>query len=77
MQQEAQAKEAEEEAEKKRRWEEEVASKRFWVRARPSPFAGAVLCTIYLRAFKRRVGQESASGAYCSPYAHPFTLGVI
>ncbi|KAL3146030.1 hypothetical protein ABBQ38_015385 [Trebouxia sp. C0009 RCD-2024] len=30
MQQEAQAKEAEEEAEKKRRWEEEVASKRFW-----------------------------------------------
>ncbi len=33
MQQEAQAKEAEEVAEKKRRWEEEVASKRFWVRS--------------------------------------------
>ena len=31
MQQEAQAKEAEEEAEKKRIWEEEVASKKFWV----------------------------------------------
>lgn len=32
MQQEAQAKEAEQEAEKKKRWEDEVASKRFWVR---------------------------------------------
>ena len=31
MQQEAQAKEAEEEAEKRRVWEEEVASKKFWV----------------------------------------------
>ena len=31
MQQEANAKEAEEEAEKKRVWEEEVASKKFWV----------------------------------------------
>lgn len=31
MQQEAQAKEAEEEAKKKRIWEEEVASKKFWV----------------------------------------------
>ncbi len=35
MQQEAEAKEAEEEAEKKRRWEDEVASKRFWVRSLP------------------------------------------
>ena len=31
MQQQAQAKEAEEEAEKKRVWEEDVASKKFWV----------------------------------------------
>ena len=31
MQQQAQVKEAEEEAEKKRIWEEEVASKKFWV----------------------------------------------
>ena len=31
MQQEAQAKEAEQEADKKRIWEEEIASKKFWV----------------------------------------------
>jgi len=33
MQQQAVAKEAEEAAEKKRIWEEEVASKKFWVKA--------------------------------------------
>lgn len=78
MQQEAQAKEAEEEAEKKRRWEEEVASKRFWVRSCSLIVATvAWCCALYnqLICLQKALRPKSAFGAYCSPYAQPFFCG--